>query len=305
MSHRNSLMIKPPKLNPGDTIGVVAPAGPFDPELFQRGVAALEAIGYQVFLPEGLTFSDRFLAGPDEHRARLINEIFADPEIKGVFCARGGYGSLRILNLIDYDLIRQNPKIFIGFSDISALLWVLSDQCNLTVFHGPVITMLGKGNAESEAGLEAALTTAFPLEIQAANAKIIHAGTCQGVVRGGNLATLCHLLGTPYAPHFRGSIVVLEDVGESPYKIDRMLCQMRMAGCFDGMAGLVLGTFYDSGEYADVLNVAKDVFKDMQIPILAGFDIGHGPVNLTLPFGIPAVLDTENRTLTYTEAALT
>jgi len=297
-------MIKPPKLNPGDTIGVVAPAGPFDPELFEKGVAALETIGYQVFLPEGLTLSDRFLAGSDEHRARLINEMFADPEIKGVFCARGGYGSLRILDLIDYDLIRQNPKIFIGFSDISALLWVLSDQCNLTVFHGPVITMLGKRNAESEAGLEAALTTASPIEIHAANAKVIDAGICQGVVRGGNLATLCHLLGTPYAPDFRDSIVVLEDVGEAPYKIDRMLCQMRMAGCFDGMVGLVLGTFRDCGEDGNILDVVRDVFKDMDIPILAGFNIGHGPINLTLPFGIPAVLDTENRTLTYTEAAL-
>jgi len=123
-------------------------------------------------------------------------------------------------------------------------------------------------------------------------------------VRGGNLATLCHLLGTPYAPDFRDSIVVLEDVGEAPYKIDRMLCQMRMAGCFDGMVGLVLGTFRDCGEDGNILDVVRDVFKDMDIPILAGFNIGHGPINLTLPFGIPAVLDTENRTLTYTEAAL-
>ena len=295
--------IKPPRLNPGDTIGIIAPAGPFDPELFQKGVAVLQTMGYRVFQPEGLTENDRFLAGSDQHRAGLLNDMFADPGIKGVFCARGGYGSLRILDLVDYDLIRQNPKVFVGFSDISALLWVLSDRCGLTVFHGPVVTMLGKKNAETAAGLEAALTAAAPMEIPGAG-KVIRAGTCQGVVRGGNLATLCHLTGTTYAPDFRDSIVVLEDVDEAPYKLDRMLCQMRMAGCFDGAAGIALGTFSDCGEPGEVLAVVRDGFKDMDIPILAGFDIGHGTINLTLPFGVPAVLDTEKRTLAYIEAAL-
>ena len=295
---------KTPRLKPGDTIGIVAPAGPFDPELFQKGVAVIEGLGYRVFQPKGLALSDRFLAGPDQHRARLFNDIFADPEIKGVFCARGGYGSLRILDLLNYDLIRQNPKVFIGFSDISALLWVLADKCGFTVFPGPVITTCGKGNAEPEAGLQAAMTSTAPLKILAANGKAVHAGACQGVVRGGNLATLCHLVGTPYAPSFRDCIVVLEDVGESPYKIDRMLCQMRMAGCFDDMAGIVLGTFLDCGETDDVLDVFRDLFKDIDIPILAGFDIGHGSINLTLPLGVPAVLDTESRSLAYTESAL-
>jgi muramoyltetrapeptide carboxypeptidase len=295
--------IKPSRLNPGDTIGIIAPAGPFDPELFQKGVAALETMGYRIYKPKGLTKSDRFLAGSDQHRAGLLNDMFADPAIKGVFCARGGYGSLRILDLIDYDLIQQNPKVFVGFSDISALLWVLENTCGLTVFHGPVVTMLGRENAETAAGLETAVTAVTPMEISGAGA-VIRAGTGQGVVRGGNLATLCHLLGTRHAPHFRDSMVILEDVGESPYKVDRMLCQMRMAGCFDGMAGLALGTFFDSGEEGDILDVFKDIFKDMDIPILAGFNIGHGIVNLTLPFGIPAVLDTVSRSLSYTESAL-
>jgi muramoyltetrapeptide carboxypeptidase len=164
--------------------------------------------------------------------------------------------------------------------------------------------VLGKENAETAAGLEAALTATTPMEISAAG-EVIHAGAGRGMVRGGNLATLCHLTGTPYAPHFRDSIVVLEDVGEAPYKIDRMLCQMRMAGCFDGMAGLALGTFWDCGEYGDILDVVRDVFNDMDIPILAGFNIGHGPINLTLPFGIPAVLDTNERKLSFLESAVT
>lgn len=304
MKDGHSTIKKPTPLSPGDTIGVVAPAGPFDPELFQKGIVALGTMGYRVFQPEGLTLRDRFLAGSDQHRADLINQLFADPGIKGVFCARGGYGSLRLLNLIDYGLIWQNPKVFIGFSDISALIWVLMDRCGLVAFHGPVITTLGKGNPETATSLTAALTSGTPIEIPASNAEVIHAGKCNGTVRGGNLATLCHLTGTPYTPEFKGSIVVLEDVSEAPYKIDRMLCQMRLAGCFDGMAGLALGTFSDCGGINDVLDVFKDVFRDMNIPILAGFDIGHGPINLTLPMGIQATLDTERQTLSYTETAL-
>jgi muramoyltetrapeptide carboxypeptidase len=170
--------------------------------------------------------------------------------------------------------------------------------------HGPVITTLGKENAETAASLKTALTSTAPIEIQASDDEVIRSGICKGTVCGGNLATLCHLTGTPYAPQFRDSIVVLEDVGEAPYKIDRMLFQMRRAGCFEGMAGLVLGTFADCGNLGDVADIVRDVFKDADIPILAGFDMGHGPINLTFPMGIPAVLDTERQTLSYTEAAL-
>ena len=248
-------MKKPPRLKPGDTIGIVAPAGPYDPDLFNKGVDVIRGKGYHVFQPDGLGLKNGFLAGPDEHRAGLINRMFADPEIMGVFCARGGYGSLRILDLLDYDLIRQNPKVFVGFSDISALLQVLEINCGLTVFHGPVITMLGAENAETQAGLETALTTNAWMAIRASRGKVIDAGTCQGIVRGGNLATLCHLTGTPYTPSFRDCIAVLEDISEAPYKIDRMLWQMRMAGCFDGLAGLALGTFLDCGEDGDILEL--------------------------------------------------
>ena len=152
--------------------------------------------------------------------------------------------------------------------------------------------------------LEAALKATTPMEISIAAGEVIRAGTCRGVVRGGNLATLCHLTGTAYAPDFEGCIAVLEDVDEAPYKIDRMLSQMRMAGCFDGVAGLALGTFSGCGETRDVLDVVRDVFMDMEIPILAGFSIGHGPINLTLPLGVTAVMDTKTQTLAYTEAAL-
>ena len=304
MKDRQSTIKKPTRLQPGDTIGVVAPAGPFDIDLFKRGIATLKAIGYRVFQPEGLALRDRFLAGSDHHRADLINQLFADPDINGIFCARGGYGTLRLLDLIDYDLIWQNPKVFIGFSDISTLIWVFLDRCGLVTFHGPVITTLGKANSETVASLAAALSSRIPMEISASNAEVIQSGTCQGTVTGGNLATLCHLVGTPYAPKFRDSIVILEDVVEAPYKIDRMLSQMRMAGCFKGMAGLALGTFSDCGDIGDVLDIVRDVFKDTDVPILAGFDIGHGPINLTLPMGISAVLDTEKQTLSYTETAL-
>ncbi|MBW2676591.1 MAG: LD-carboxypeptidase [Deltaproteobacteria bacterium] len=304
MKNQNSTITKPPRLVPGDTIGIVAPAGPYDPELFRKGVAALEAMEFGVFQPPGLSKRERFLAGPDAHRAGLINQMFADPDIKGIFCARGGYGSLRILDLIAYDTIQQNPKVFIGFSDISALISAIGGRSGLVMFHGPVLTTLGNGNAKTAASLKAALTFSNPIRIQVSNGEVVRAGTCSGIVTGGNLNTLCHLVGTPFEPVFSDRIVILEDTGEAPYKIDRMLSHMRLANCFEGMAGLVLGTFSDCGEPGDFLEIVKDIFDDTDIPVLAGFDIGHGPVNLTIPMGIQATLDTERLTLSYDESAV-
>jgi len=304
MDDQYTPMKKPSRLKPGDTIGIVAPAGPFDPDLFQKGVAALEDMGYGVFQPDGLDKRNRFLAGPDEHRADLINQMFADPDINAIFCARGGYGSQRILDSIDYEVIRENSKIFIGFSDITVLLSALNNHCGLVTFHGPVLTKLGEGNPESVAGLGAALAIDTPVQIRASKNRVVRSGSCEGTVAGGNLATLCHMVGTPHMPEFGNCILILEDVSESLYKIDRMLYQMRMAGCFQGITGLALGSFTDCGELGGVLDVVMDNFQETEIPILAGFDIGHGPVNLTIPMGIPAVLDTDLRTLSYTEAAV-
>lgn len=295
----------PARLSPGDTIGIVAPAGPFDNETFERGIRVLIDMGFEVAVPPGLLKADGYLAGPDSHRAEFVNQLFADPSVDAIICARGGYGSLRILPLLDYATIANNPKIFIGFSDITALLTVLFVRCGLVTFHGPVVTSLADASAETGRSLFQAVSSDILLEYSLVNGKTVRSGCAAGVVGGGNLTTLCHLVGTPFAPDFNGKILFLEDRAEAPYRIDRMLAHMKLAGCFEGLAGIVLGSFEACGPMEDVIRIVADAFADKPFPILAGFDAGHGQNNFTLPFGIPAVLDADGHCLSYQRAATT
>jgi muramoyltetrapeptide carboxypeptidase len=296
-------IIKPKRLSPGDLLGIAAPAGPFDVQKFEKGVTALKDMGFQVLVPKDLQQPDRYLAASDTHRASLLNELFNTPDVKGIICARGGYGSMRILDLMDYDLLRKHPKVFVGFSDISVLISAINNRSGVVAFHGLLVTTLGTASARTKDSFYRALTTDQPLDIRAENPKVIRSGKARGIVSGGNLATLSHLLGTPYAPSYKQHILVLEDTGEAHYRIDRMLVQMKMAGCFHGLSGVALGSFYDCGRYEGVCNIVKDVFEDMPIPILGGFDMGHGPENITIPMGIEATLDTGQGALVYHEAA--
>ena len=297
-------IIKPARLSPGDVIGIAAPAGPFEMDNFERGVAVIKDMGFEVLVPENLQQPERYLAGSDKHRASVLNDLFKAPEVKGIICARGGYGSMRILDLLDFDLPGHHPKIFLGFSDISALISTISTKSGLVAFHGPNITTLGKATPQTKSSFYHAVTSDQPLDIQPENTRVVSPGKATGIVTGGNLATLCHLLGTPYSPTYRGCLFVMEDIGETPYKIDRMLFQMRMAGCFQGVSGLVLGNFHDCGSYDAIYEIVANIFEDMQIPILGGFEIGHGEENMTIPMGIQATLDTEQGALVYQEAAL-
>ena len=293
----------PSRLKSGDKIGIAAPAGPFDRETFLRGIHIFEEKGLEVFLPDGLLDATGYLAGSDDHRARLVNQLFADSSIDAIVCARGGYGSLRILPLLDYNLIVKNPKVFVGFSDISALLTVLFDRCGLVTFHGPVVTSLADANEFTISSLFQTITSDGKLEIEVPNGITISPGTGSGILVGGNLATLCHLVGTPFAPNFANKILFLEDRAEAPYKIDRMLMQMRLAECFEGLAGLVLGSFEECGPVEGIVKIVKDIFGDFQIPIVAGLDAGHGGTNLTLPIGIEVTLDAGGHLLSYHRAA--
>ncbi|MCU0561792.1 MAG: LD-carboxypeptidase [Desulfobacterales bacterium] len=291
--------IKPPRLGPGSVIGIAAPAGPFDPQRLQQGVAVLNALGFEVVVPEGLSAAQGFLAGADAHRAHILNRLFADPGIDAVMCARGGYGSLRILPLLRYALLAAAPKVVIGFSDITALLAAVSRRSRLVVFHGPVVTTLADASQKTVAGMLAAIASDRPLAVRSESAVPLRAGRAAAPVCGGNLTTLCHLVGTPFAPRFRNRIVFLEDCGEAPYRIDRMLVHLRAAGCFEGVKGLVLGSFEACGERAEIQALVADVFKDAPFPILAGVDAGHAEPNLTLPLGVRAVLDAGACRLTF------
>lgn len=288
---------------PGDTIGIAAPAGPFDRSTFHDGISVLESLGFRVYWPEDIFEKAEYLAGSDTHRANLINSLFSDPEISAIVCARGGFGSMKTLSLLDVELIRNAPKIFLGFSDISALLSVIYLRCGLVTFHGPVVTTLGHATKKTIEAMHNALSSSTNIEFKNKKGVIIKPGIASGPILGGNLTTLCHLIGTPFVPCFKGHILLLEDTGEAPYRIDRMLTQMNLARCFDGIKGVILGSFTRCGDRGKLFKIVEGAFNSHGIPIMGGFEIGHGRTNATIPFGIKATLDTEAKTLRFHESA--
>jgi len=294
----------PRALKPGDTVGIAAPASPFDGKSFDAGLQVLESMGFKPVLPEGLYEKNGFLAGTDRHRADQLTRLFADPGIDGIICARGGYGSMRILPLLDAKALARHPKVFVGFSDITALIGFLVQRCGMTVFHGPSVTTLGDGNPQTRERLLAALTRAEPLTLTAEAGETMRSGSAEGPFFCGNLTILCHLTGTSFQPDLNGRILFIEDRGEAPYRIDRMLTQMRMAGCFEELAGLALGAFTDCGSSQQIHAIVAERLSGLDIPILTGFDVGHEGVNLTLPVGGTARLDTASGTLSFQDPAV-
>jgi len=288
----------------GDSIGIVAPGSPFDKIKFEKGISVLAEMGFRPIFTDELFLKDGYLAGPDLHRARILNEAFLDDQIKAIWCARGGYGSLRMLKHLDFDMIYSHPKIFIGCSDISAILNVLYLRCNMVSFHGPMIESLGAADHRTQQSVFEAISSRQLWALRPERAVVIHHGISSGRVTGGNLTTLCHLIGTPFQPDFSGTILLLEDTGEAPYRVDRMLSQMKMAGCFEGVTGMILGSFEKCGEIDQIYNIFQDIFSDSDFPILAGFDIGHGQPNVTIPFGLDAKLDTEAGELAFQQLHL-
>lgn len=284
-------------LTPGNLIGIAAPSSPFDRELLVRGISILENMGFRVFIPDGIFEEIGYLAGSDQHRADILNRLFADPYINAIFCARGGFGAMRILPLLDTEIIRKNPKIFMGFSDVTALLVFLYSECSIPVFHGPMIAKLSESHPRTPESVYAALASEQTIDIYAENGRTLKSGECRAKMIGGNLSTLCHLLGTPFMPDLKNHILFLEDINEAPYRIDRMLTQMRLAGCFEEIAGLVLGYFTNCGDTREIIGIVNHIFQDKNIPMLWGLEAGHGEPNLTIPFGIEAELDADHRTL--------
>jgi muramoyltetrapeptide carboxypeptidase len=280
-------------------IGIAAPASPFDRATLERGVQVLRDMGFEAVVPEEIMAAERYLAGPDSRRAALLQRLFEDDRIDAVICARGGYGCLRILPLLDCARIAAHPKVFVGFSDVTALLAAITQRCGFAAFHGPVVTSLADGVESTRESLLAALASGTGATLRPAAAVMVRPGRAAGVVCGGNLTTLCHLIGTPFQPSFRGRILFLEDRGEAPYRIDRMLTQLRLAGCLEGVRGLALGSFTDCGACDEVLGIFGERFADAAIPILAGLPVGHAEPNLTVPFGVNAVLDADGRTLSF------
>ena len=260
-------------------------------------------MGYSPLITDDLFLKKGYLAGTDENRADMVNRLFADPNVKAIFSAKGGFGAMRILSLLDFNSIRENPKIFVGFSDITAILSVLNNTCGIVTFHGPLVTTLAEATDETKESLFRTLASDINIKIEPKKGVTINSGLASGSVEGGNLTTLCHLIGTPYAPNFKGKILLLEDKGEALYRIDRMLSQMKLSGCFEGLSGLVIGFFEDCGGHDEIYRLIEEMFKDFNIPVLAGFEVGHGRTNITIPMGIRAELDADQQQLTFHEAA--
>ena len=293
----------PPGLAPGDRVAVIAPASAFDRASFEAGLALLGA-RYEVRYRPEIFERHRYLAGSDERRLAELREALLDPAIRAVFCARGGYGATRLLSRLAA-LPAPAPKPLIGFSDITALhLWLQS--LGRISIHGPVLTQLPLLPQEMRARLFALLESATPAPpLQATDTYV--AGTAEGPLCGGNLSMLTRVLGTPYMPDLEGAVLLLEDVGERPYRLDRMWTHLALAGVFARVRGIALGVFVNCEE-KDADCSAADVLRELAaatgVPCAAGFPIGHGALNDAVPLGARVRLDAQRRTLTFLEAAV-
>lgn len=301
-------LLKPPPLRPGDTIGVIAPAGAVYGDLLAKGVRALEARGFRVLLAEGILARKGYLAGSERQRAETLERFFLRDDIAAIFCARGGFGSIQLLPALDAELIRTHPKIFVGFSDVTALLNWMSQSCGIVAFHGPMVAVEFAGELEGgvTSGFWDALTGKRRLwQVKGTGVLRGGNGPARGPLAGGCLSVLVTTLGTPYEIDTAGKIVFLEDVGERPYRIERMLTHLRMAGKLDGVAGVVTGAFNDceTGADRDVTEVLTEVFAGAPYPVVTGLPCGHATPNTLLPIGLDAELDGRNGVLMLVEPA--
>jgi muramoyltetrapeptide carboxypeptidase len=297
-------LIKPPSLRPGDRVGVLSPASPCPTHELEAGFALLKKFGLEVVSGVGgESFQPDYLAGSDEYRASRFNKFVRDPEIRGILCARGGYGSLRILPDIAYEQLRATPKCIVGFSDITALLLACHLKTGLVCYHGPTVSTLATSDQETIESFWTAISSNATVDLQFAGAVSLRSGKCEGSVLGGNLTTLIHLLGTPFLPSLSGAILFVEDRGERLYRVDRMFTQLIHTGLAQNISGLILGEFSENGPRDELNDLVRERFAFASFPILSGAPLGHGRRNLTLPLGLPATLDAEAGTLTYHQSA--
>jgi len=315
-----SKVIKPPMLKQGDKVGMVAPASnAYEPEEILIAKETMEQYGFQVELGKYINAQNGYLAGTDQQRAEDINTMFRRPDIKGIMTFSGGYGCSRILPLLDYAAIRKNPKVIIGHSDITALLLAIHRQTGLVTFHGS--SGLTGVNQYAIASFKNTIMANNPIGQVARppnnnrNNRLItiRSGIATGQLVGGNLTLVTNLLGTPYEPDTRGKIFFLEDIGEEPYRVDRMLTQLWLAGKFQQAAGIALGHFvdcvpkeYQASFYQTISleNILRDRFDSLKIPTLYNLMFGHVTDNAVLPLGAIATLDATAKTLSINENAV-
>jgi muramoyltetrapeptide carboxypeptidase len=310
--------IRPAALKAGDTIAFVAPAGPATLPPMRAYADQLEKSGYRVIIPPGIEQRKRaYLAGTDEERAAELNRMIRDPRVRAIFPVGGGYGLTRIVDRIDYAALRKDPKIITGYSDLTALHLAIARQVRLVTFHSPMpMHSLWQGDkpkyafaaesfrravfADQYKKGESGYAIAVPHD--ATPVKLV-GGKARGRLLGGNLTLICSTLGTRYALQPEGAILLVEDTNEAPYRVDRMLSQLRLAGILDAVAGVVVGSF-SPGDHPDAKEldrVLREGLGTLKVPVLMKFPVGHTPQNATLPHGSSVELDADEGTLRLLE----
>ncbi|MEV4276364.1 S66 peptidase family protein [Actinoplanes xinjiangensis] len=335
-------MIRPPRLEPGDLVALVAPAGPVTEAQAADAATILESWGLRTHRSRHALGRRFFLSGTDDERLADLEASFRDPEVRGILCIRGGYGTQRIVDRLDYDAVRADPKLVIGFSDITALHLALWHEAGLATVHGPSGSALINDPVTTAAARQA-VTTTTPLTILAtapatvaatagppvaaipadgapvahsttavarpavphavpadADTSLVrHPGRADGTLLGGNLTLLAATAGTRHQPDLTGAILLIEEVNEAAFRVDRMIVQLKRSGWFDGLAGVAVGSFTACPDAGRVL---AEHLNELGIPVLAGLPIGHGPTRFTVPLGVPAHLDADTGTLTVQPA---
>jgi muramoyltetrapeptide carboxypeptidase len=313
-------IIKPKRLAKGDTVAVIAPSSGVAPEAFEKALQNLSGLGLKTKTGKSARARAGFLAGTDRQRLDDLHQAFGDAEIKAVWCVRGGYGVSRLLPDLDFNLIKKNPKIFIGYSDITALHTAIHQNTGLVTFHGPVAASTYSDYVKNHV-VNVLMNPSAPYKIELSPANIakesnlfktqtITPGKCRGGLIGGNLSLLTAMAGTPFAlRNMKGKLLFIEDVGEQPYRIDRMLTQLRQTIDLRRLAGIALGIFEDCNPKdatasQSLIEVLKDRLGDLGIPVIYGLSFGHIRDQFTLPIGIEAELDTEKATMTFLETGV-
>ena len=311
--------IFPKRLQKGDTLGLITPGSYIPDKALEKAISNLKTLGFKIRLGKNIRAKRGFNAGTDAERLEDLHAMFADPAIAGIWCARGGYGCSRILPQIDYDLIKKNPKVILGYSDITALLQAIYLKTGLVGFHGPVgaseMTDYTRENlwpllvdAKAKHHIKLAEENKNK-DNKAYQTKVLQAGKSEGILIGGNLSLLAALAGTAYAIDATDKIVFMEDIGEKPYRIDRMLTQLRQTANLDKAAGIALGIFADceSDGKAPSLSLEetlRDRLGDLGVPVIYGLSFGHIDNMCTIPVGAKASLDTEKQLLSIEEAVV-
>ena len=314
-------VIKPTRLKSGDKLGIVAPGSYISEEELQDSIKNLNQLGFETTHSEKILLQSGYFAGSDKDRADDLMEKFLDKSVKGIVCARGGYGCSRILPMLDYDVIRSNPKILIGYSDITALLYGIYQKSGLITFHGPVGT--SSFNDYSVDNFKRVLmnperSKTFKNSTSGEDENVygvtsIVKGKGKGRLVGGNLSIMVSLIGTEYDVDYSGKIIFIEEVGEEPYRVDRMLTQLIQSGKFDHAAGIMMGIFRKcevkensdlTAKSFNLMEVLQDRFGNFKIPVVYGMSFGHVKDKFTIPFGALAELDANKHTFTLLEKAV-